>query len=43
LIQFLDTAVNAPFEKQLQIQIENYLDRMEESDTIPEKWIIKGN
>jgi hypothetical protein len=37
-----NTAVNALFKKQLQIQTKTYLDCMKESGTIPEKWIIKN-
>jgi hypothetical protein len=41
LLQPLDTAINGPFKKQLQIQSEAYLDRLEETGGIPDKWTIR--
>jgi transposase len=41
LLQPLDTAINGPFKKQLQIQSEAYLDKLEEIGSIPNKWTIR--
>jgi hypothetical protein len=41
LLQPLDTAINGPFKKQLQIQSEACLDRLEEIRGIPDKWNIR--
>jgi hypothetical protein len=41
LLQPLDTANNGSFKKQLQIQWEAYLDRLQEIKGIPDKWTIR--
>jgi hypothetical protein len=41
LLQPLDTAINGLFKKQLQIQSEAYLNRLQETGGIPDKWTIR--